>query len=121
MAEEVERIAILEAKMSEVTLLSVKLDKVVDGVAHINLALVNLKQEFVSKADFKETAVKQDKQLKEICTDYDLQFEKAKTGQKRFIQATISATVALVVFLFQQLFNIHIKVDQLIKVKILFD
>ena len=107
------KMAVLEVRVSEiVNPLGVKIDKLTDSVNVMNLAFADMKNNFVGKEEFKTTCTDYDKQFEASKVESDKELEKVKDGQKSVIRVAVTATVALVVFLFQQLFNIHIKVGE---------
>lgn len=114
MAEAVDlevKMAVMEVRISEiVNPLATKIDKLTDSVNSMNIAFSDMKNNFVGKEEFKTTCTDYDKQFEVAKIQNDKELEKVKSGQKSVIRSAVTATVALVVFLLQQLFNIHIKV-----------
>lgn len=108
MAELEGKIAVMEAKLTELSLLNGKMDKMLETTHHMDLLLLSLKQEFVTKIEFKEAKLEQVAELKAVRTDFDEEIKGFRLSQSHLLQAVITSGVALTLWLLQQLLGIQI-------------
>ena len=91
-----ERVASLEIQVKDIAKQESKIDKLMDLVNEVKNSLSN---NFMQKSDCN---VK--------CAVCDAKFAEAKVGRRRLFWAAVTATMAFILFLLQQLLNIHVKV-----------
>jgi len=94
-----ERVAALEVRISEVTNQGAKIDRLMDLVNEVKLSIVNIKNDFVGKEEFKKR-----------CSECDERFEISKASRKQLFSAMLVAGIGLIGWLLQQLLQIHIKI-----------
>ena len=94
-----ERVAALESQVKDISSQDSKIDKLMELVYEVKTSIINLKHEGMSKSEC---------EVKHI--DYEKRFKEIQSGQREVFWSAITATIALILWLFQQLLNLSIKV-----------
>ena len=94
-----ERVATLESQVKDISSQDSKMDKLMELVYEVKTSIINLKHEGMSKSEC---------EVKHI--DYEARFKEIQKGQRKVFWSAVATTFALVGWLVQQLFSVHIKV-----------
>lgn len=94
-----ERVATLEEKVKDISDQGGKIDKLMELVYEVKTSIINLKHEGMSKSEC---------EVKHI--DYEARFKEIQSGQKKVFWSALTAAIALIGWLIQQLLNLQIKV-----------
>lgn len=113
MAENIdERVATLEARTGEIMNQGNKIDKLMDLVNEVKSTIIALKYETMSKPECETKCVNHEKKIADLKFETERKFLEMMKGQKKLFWAAITFTIAIIMFLLQQLLNLQIKIGQ---------
>ena len=105
-----ERVATLEARTGEIMNQGNKIDQLMSLVNEVKTTIMALRYETMSKPECETRQAAFDKKILDLKFETERKFTDMRKGQKQLFWAAVSFTVALILFLVQQVFQLSIKV-----------